>query len=222
MSSEKYREVNLLEYLPQYLQEYRELKVISEVEKPELESLFTELDLLGKRQFISTCDEVGIEKFEKLLGLPTIKGEKLESRKARVMVRWLEDIPYTFETLEKQLEQLCGVDGYITTLDNKAYFLEVLVKLNVKERFEDVQQLLSRIVPCNIRINTFIDYNKYITFKPFMYKEVGRFTHKELRERVIEIDKYLNKNGDYVEVNYLYLVEFTNRDLRRKGEWYGK
>ncbi len=221
-SQELYREVDLLGYLPEYLHYYKELEVMAGVEKPELESLFNELRYVRGNQYILSCDLVGIERFEKLLGLKVKKSEDLESRRARVLVKWMEDIPYTYETLEMQLEALCGVDGFEMELFNDIYYLKVLVRLSSMSRFEEVQKLLARIVPCNLTLNAFIDFNKYKLVKPFMYKEVGKFTFKELREKEIVVDEYLHRHSEYVGCAYSGLSVVSYGVVRRKGEWYSE
>ncbi len=216
------REVDLLGYLPQYLKSYKELNEIFKVEEPEVEILFKKLGSLRSNQFISTADAVGIDKFEGLLGLLVNKKEDLETRKTRVLVKWLEDIPYTYEVLEAQLIRICGVDGFAMTLVANSYYLEVLVKLVAIERFEEVEKLLSRIVPCNLTVNAYIDFNRYRLFKAFMYKEIGKFTFKELREKVIDVDEYLHRFRDYIGDTYGELSVVSFGKFRRKGEWFSE
>ncbi len=187
LSSENYRNVDLLGYLPTYLQNYNEFKILAEVEEPELESLFNELRVVRNNQFINSCDELGVERFEKLLGIGVNKNDALETRRARVLVKWLQDIPYTFETLEKQLDNLCGSFGYSMTLLQEIYQLDVAVSLAYRGLYNEVQEVLNRIVPCNLVINLYVDYNKHGTLKPITHSELGNLTNKELRERVFEV-----------------------------------
>ncbi len=215
-----YREVDLLGYLPQYLQSYKELKVISEVEGAELSGIFKELGVTRTNQYISTCDEVGVERFESLLGIGVNKNDTLETRKARVLVRWLEDIPYTTETLKIQLENLCGRDGFKVTLDNARYYLEVLVQPVAKDRFQEVRLLVGRVVPCNLAVVVAMDYNIHNLFKVFEGKELRKFTHKELRENDIKVDKYMFSYQERGGFRYQDLGELSFEEVRRKGVWF--
>ncbi len=215
-----YREVDLLSYLPLYVQNYREIQKIMESEKPEVEGLFQELYTLRQNQYILTCDEVGIERFEKLLGIVPFKSEELEKRRAKVLLAWVTDLPFTYETLEVQLTSLLTKEGFKMALYNDIYRLDVCISLFQKGMYDEVVKLLKWVVPCNIGLNPYIDYNKHRLFRPFMHKELGKFTHSELREKVIEVDEYLHKNNEYEKVKYSDLKVFDNHLLRRKGDWY--
>ncbi len=217
-----YREVSLLEYLPEYLREYKELKVLAETEKPELEVLFDVLEKIRENQFIETCDEMGVARFEKLLGISSNKNDSLETRRSKVGIRWLEDIPYTYETLKVQLDNLCGEDVYEMTLDNGIYFLDVAVKLQNKELYEEVLGLLKRVVPCNLTIDAYIDYNTYGFFLPFMCKELYQYSYDDMREKLIVKDELFKKNRIYVGKTHSELSEDMNKVLRRKGEWFNE
>ncbi len=96
------RDVNLISYLPQFMQEYKELKKIFEIEEPELESIFEQMDIIRNNMFIDSCDENGIERFEKLLKITASKSDSLEVRKNRVKSLWVEEVPYTYNTLKLQ------------------------------------------------------------------------------------------------------------------------
>ena len=59
--------VNLLEYLPDFMQEYREIRQIMKSEEPEFKTLWDLFKKVFNNQFIQYCDENGISKFEEML-----------------------------------------------------------------------------------------------------------------------------------------------------------
>ena len=69
--------VNLLSYLPQFMQEYREIRNIMVSEEPELRLLWELLRKVFNNQFIQYCDEDGISKFEDMLGLHMYENDTL-------------------------------------------------------------------------------------------------------------------------------------------------
>ncbi len=216
------RDVNLISYLPQFMQDYKELKKLFEIEEPELESVFEQMDIIRKNLFIDSCDENGIKRFEKLLKITASKTDSLEVRKNRVKSLWVEEVPYTYNTLKLQLDSICGVDSYEMFLDNENYRIDVMVKVQLKDSFIDVVKFMERVVPCNIVQNIFIDYNKYRDYKAFMYKEVGKYTHKEIRDKAIDFGNYFNGHSELSKFDYGKLGSFENRNIRKKGELYGE
>ncbi|MFV0520512.1 MAG: putative phage tail protein [Lachnospirales bacterium] len=212
----------LLNYLPTYLHSYNELKEIFKVEEPELEDLYIELKKVLSNQFIQVAGEYGIKRFESLLNIIPKGSDTLEVRRARVLLNWFKDIPYTYEKLKELLDTIFGEDTYVMGLENEIYFLDVLIKLTFKDLYNEVFEFLREVVPCNLTLNVSVDYNKYGLYKPFMYKELRKFTHKELREKEIKVMEYLNKYNCYKGFTYEDLKTITNGVLRRKGTWFNE
>lgn len=216
------RKVDLLGYLPLFVQNYKEIQHIMEVEKEDLEKLFLEADVVRENIFIVTATEIGIKRYEKLLNIVPFKNDSLETRRSRILALWIRNVPYTYETLENMLNSLCGKEGYEMELLHNIYQLNVMLGLPIKDRYDDVLKLLNEVVPCNIGLNLYIDYNKHRLFKYFIHRELGTFTHRELREKVIIVDEYLNKHNLYKNKTYKEMAKFTHHELRRKGDWYGE
>ena len=78
------RGVELIKYLPDYVADYREIKSITIAEDPEFKLVWNEADNTRNNQFLDTCDEVGLSRFEKLL---SIKNEIKSVDMRKVVVR---------------------------------------------------------------------------------------------------------------------------------------
>ena len=63
------RYINLKELLPLYLQEYSELAEIMNTETPEFRLLESRHNRMIDNRYIISCDEEGIARFEKILGM---------------------------------------------------------------------------------------------------------------------------------------------------------
>lgn len=59
------RDVNLLAYLPPFMQDFTEIAVTLNAEDPEFVIVWDAADRVLKNQFIETADEYGISRFEK-------------------------------------------------------------------------------------------------------------------------------------------------------------
>ena len=81
------REVELLNHLPLFIQEYREIREIMKSENPEIQSLEDETEIIFNNQFIQSCNLKGIAKFEELMKITPEINYTLESRISRVLSR---------------------------------------------------------------------------------------------------------------------------------------
>lgn len=144
------KEIDLISWLPKYLQEYREIKEIMSTENPEIEYLYGEIEITMDNQFIHTCNEKGIERFEKLLGIIPNHDDNLPGRISRVLSRWNDSIPYTYKGLIQKLNVICGEDNYFINLKNDEYTLELTVSLVFGGQVEEIDYMLSYMVPANI------------------------------------------------------------------------
>ena len=146
------RDANLIEHLPLFLQEFRELYSILDTENPEFKYLFDESEKIKNNQFIKTCDLVGIKKFENILNITPGKNDDLEARILRVLSRWNDIDPYTYKALIKKLIQLCNGENFSINSDFKNYRLEIITHLELAGQVDELQYLLGYMLPMNIEV----------------------------------------------------------------------
>lgn len=167
------REIDLLSYLPHFLQEYDETKAALDAENPEFELLWEQAGEVLNSSFIDRADEYGIKRFEKLLGILPEADSDLETRRSAVKVKWLSKLPYTYRMLLKQLEIICGEDFSVTKKFGDEYFLRVVTHLRDFGRTSEVKRLLDEMIPANMTA----DYYNSVTFKsekyPVLFTGVG-------------------------------------------------
>ncbi len=143
-------ETKLCEYLPEYLQEYREIKETLEAENPEFQLIWNASDKVLSNQYIQTADEYGISRFERLLGiLPSVQ-DNLESRRAKVQARWFNTLPYTLRALIGKLKALSGDKGFTLTKYYEIYRLDIETDLELYGQVEELERIVEELLPCNI------------------------------------------------------------------------
>lgn len=148
------RQVDLISHLPQFEQEYRELKQIMIGETPEIQVIEDETEIVKNNQFIVSCDLVGIKRFESLLKITPNPDDTLEARISRVLTRWNGSIPYTYRALVDKLNLMCGDGNYTIVPNFDAYELEVFVSLYLSGQVEELDYLLSYMLPANIHVTS--------------------------------------------------------------------
>lgn len=153
------RTITLKKYLPEYIQEYKEIKKIMEVEDPEFQITADESEIIKNNLFIETCNETGISRFEKIMGIVPLETDTLESRISRVMTRWNESLPYTYNFLLRKLNSLCGTNNYEIIKNYQEYELVLTTHLELSGQIEELLLLLKDIIPVNIdyKLNNIIN-----------------------------------------------------------------
>lgn len=148
------RKINILEYLPEYLQKYLQLQLICEAENTIFQEGINEISIINDNQFILTADSQGLKRFEKMLGIVANSAESLESRRTKILLKWNDKIPYTYTNFLNKLDIICGKKNYITKEHFSDYLLEIITFLYDYGQVEQVEELIKAMVPCNIVVSS--------------------------------------------------------------------
>ena len=154
----------LQDYLPPILLKTYEFPLLCDTEQPEIDRLRDAADAVLDAQFISTAGETAIARYEKIFGITPMDTDMLA---------------------ERQLETLCGADGYKLELDGDRYTLTVKVALTAKRNQQAVEELLADIVPANMVCTTSLLYNTWEQIKKLTWGELKKLTWREIKEEVL-------------------------------------
>ena len=167
------------------MREFDEIQAIMATEQKNCEELWEAITRILKDSFIYEATEYGIKRWEQIINLKPKDTDTLEIRKFRIIAKINEEMPYTYKKLEKQLETLCGKYGYQLSIDQQLYVLKVRVALTARQKVDEVEALLDRIVPCHLIIDINLMYNQHKTLIKQTHKMLHQYTHKQLREEVM-------------------------------------
>lgn len=133
-----------------------EFKQIAAAENPEFNSLSScILRVLGEA-FIHDATEYGVARWESMLGIAPKVGDTLEQRKVRVLTYLNVQLPYTWRVLKQMISSYVGEDNF--TMEYINDFSKLIVRVITEDDvvFNDIQLLLSKVVPQNVVID--LDY----------------------------------------------------------------
>lgn len=185
----------ILHYLPLFMQKYREMQQITGAEQPLLETLENTLGQTLDNNFILTCNETGIRKFEQLLGLYPVPEDTLETRRMKVLNRWNNFVPYTWRVLTKRMELICD-DNYKLTPDFNDYKLGIKVWLEGCGQADALDHLLKCVMPANILLNS---KNEIPAEAETVIYAVSYVTDCEVQEMMDYYhDEYEKKGGSFI------------------------
>lgn len=148
------RAVDLINYLPKYVQNYKQLKLIMERLTPEIQLLEDETEIIKDNQFISNCNETGISMFENLLEIYPAIDDDLQTRIDRVLLKWRDYPPYTLRYLINVLNDLYGVENYEIIEDFNNYIFDIKFINNfTPSDLIAFYQYIGNIKPANLVLN---------------------------------------------------------------------
>lgn len=179
----------LLNYFPEVLKEFQEFRAIAGAEQPEVAQIWESLQAVLNDQFVLEATENGIGRWEKILKIVPKATASLDDRRFLILTRLGEELPYSLRMLMRQMESLCGKSGYTIQLKNTEYTLVVRIALTAKSNYEDVDNMLQRMVPANMIIDLSLMYNQHRTLGKFTHRQLGAYTHNQLRNEVLENGK---------------------------------
>lgn len=179
------REIDFLGYLPQIFKQVEEIQAIAHVETPILEGLWQAIEDILNDQFIVTATDSGLSRQEKMLKLNVPATDTIETRRFRLLSRYQEQAPYTNKVLKQLLDSLLGEGKYYYERNVAEKWLTVKLELTVKGQFEAVELMLERITPQNMILKVELRYNQHIMLTRYTHAQLAAFTHKHLREDVL-------------------------------------
>lgn len=176
---------DLMEYLPEYLKKYHEIKEIMQTESAELENIKVRQAKAKDDCFVISCGAYGLLRFEKMLGITPFADDTPESRKIRIIAKQNISAPYNYAYLSRQLETLCGEDNYHMEMDFINLTLNIKIGLASKNMLDSVKEVIFAVVPCNILTIVELLYNQHKLLGNYTHKQLASYTHRKLREDVI-------------------------------------
>jgi hypothetical protein len=175
----------LINYLPNYMQEYVEMQKVMAAEQPEFDFLWEACENTLFDQFILDATEYGVRRWETMLDITPKDTDTLDERKFRILVRLNQELPYTMTRLKEALTALCGADGFVIDLQANLYHIEIKLAVGKHSNYAEVVDLLNKMIPANLTKYIRVMYNTHFTLQPYRHMDLAAYTHKHIRSEVL-------------------------------------
>lgn len=144
--------MTLLDYMPDYYREVQEMNDILRAEDALFLMLRNEFNAGKANQFIKTADTNGLAIFEAILGIVPVADESFESRRSRVLSRWINITPYTHNSLVRRLASLQGNYNFDIDYELDAYRLSIRTNLELPGQVDELDFALAEMIPANLEL----------------------------------------------------------------------
>ena len=133
---------------PPIMQELEEFQKIAGIEELYFGQLKQEIENIVDDQFIQTATEKGIARREKMLKVVPFADDTLETRRHRILLKYLDQLPYTYKRLLQYLSSVSS--NFNVALNNDAYELFIQIVLAGYPQRDALADVLGRMIPANL------------------------------------------------------------------------
>lgn len=155
------KEINLISYLPQILQDKEEYIKAFNADNKEIRILHDKLDDVLNDQFLEDLTITGIKRWEKIMSIVPKSNETLEDRRFRIFSKYISKLPYSEKFLRNWLDNIVGEGNYELTINNSTYNIHLESDARNQDWFEEVHSFVSSVKPCNMTL----DYTRVLVSK---------------------------------------------------------
>lgn len=155
------KEINLISYLPQILQDKEEYIKAFNADNKEIKILHDKLDDVLNDQFLEDLTITGIKRWEKIMSIVPKSNETLEDRRFRIFSKYISKLPYSEKFLRNWLDNIVGEGNYELTINNSTYNIHLESDARNQDWFEEVHSFVSSVKPCNMTL----DYTRVLVSK---------------------------------------------------------
>ena len=177
----------LIKHLPEFMQRVKEISCVMQTEVDEIDLVRSAVDRSLNNSFASFADEStsGLDRWEKLLGIPNKAGRPKEDRRREILARLSDSLPYTHNTLDATLTALYGEQGrglHLMVIDYNNYTIKVYFVLELESSFLEIERLLTRWIPANMAVEIIFVFRRHRALKEDIHRQLGLQTHRQIRK----------------------------------------
>ena len=146
--------------IPEVLNDIPEIREIYKLSEKFMSKYMDDVQAVHDDIFISTSTEYGIFRREKILGISPDVRDTLESRRARVLLKWADATsknPFNLFWLKSKLSSFIGEENYILSLDTKNEKMTLQTYIDTFGLSSRLDKWLDTIIPLNIVVNSHND-----------------------------------------------------------------
>ena len=141
---------NLYRHFPAQINESPEVKQIVQVAAPELENQWNRLYRIDRNHYPKQADRDGIKTFEDWLELDVKKNDTLDTRRARIVAKLNETLPYTWIKLHRMVAAIVGWGNFTLERDGARIIFNLLIPDPDNANIIAILEMFSHVIPMNL------------------------------------------------------------------------
>lgn len=165
---------------PDIIADIPDLKQMYEINAKQISELQKQLEQMDRNLVFDTMDEAQTARWEVMLGIVPDDNETLVERSFTVKTRVFGEKIYTFKSLQKRLNALCG-DIEVTRT-----YRHVIVKvaLSSAKMASRIDEYLDEVLPLDMTYEVIILYNTWADISKYIWAELSKYTWQQIKTDV--------------------------------------
>lgn len=146
------RDVRLEKYTPWVLKNAKEILAICQAENQEFNTLYGQIWRWFANTFIFDTDLVGVERWEKMLGIYPPEGASIFDRRAAIFLMVNGTTPYTEKSFEVLTDGMYHKGAVTLGVHPNSYTVVLNLADDMTERINEIRRYARLIIPANMTI----------------------------------------------------------------------
>lgn len=146
------RNVRLEKYTPWVLKNAKEILAICQAENQEFNTLYGQIWRWFANTFIFNTDLVGVERWEKMLGIYPPEGASIFDRRAAIFLMVNGTTPYTEKSFEVLTDGMYHKGAVTLGVHPNSYTVVLNLADDMTERINEIRRYARLIIPANMTI----------------------------------------------------------------------
>ena len=174
--------MDYIKYIPNEMKEIKEYNELDKAVNPTISSVKLDMTSILNNHFLSSLDEYGCNRMEKIMGIEGNEQLALEMRRLYIITKANNTLPYTIRNLERKIISLLGNNNFSMEMNYNEYHLKIILFVQNFDKIEYLKEHIEGMIPCNIILDLMVIYNQYKLFKKWTYNDLKSMTHKYMRQ----------------------------------------
>ena len=174
--------MDYIRYIPNEMKQIKEYQELDKAVNPTFNSVKADMKSISDNHYMSTLDEHGCDRSEKIMNIEGNEHLSLEMRRLYIITKANNTLPYTIRNLERKIISLLGNKSFSMEMTYNEYRLKIILFVQNFDKIEYLKEHIEGMIPCNIILDLIVIYNQYSMFTKYTYGELRTMTHKYMRE----------------------------------------
>ncbi len=169
----------LIDYLPNFMQEYKQIKEIMKVQQPQINAAWDNANKVLQEQYINTATDEGLKRLERIYNITIKETDSIETRRAMLLLKLGTVDNPTLRVISNKLNEILQGKEFYLIVNYSSYAVSILIPTATQAILDATVSYLRKIIPANLTITADI-LTQYIALGAYTHESLSGYTYEEI------------------------------------------